>query len=170
MTKVVFIVSSLVVMFILQGCSATSGFHLRKSLLLPAQFRALQVENIPAENSFLEVFEEVLEEAGGRISNDSTSRIIFSNFQEGKRVIAYTSERKAREYLLYLNFEYEIHTSYKKVLSKLPRRRINIDRSYLYDPDFALGKAEEEKKVQKNLYQEASRLILLRLQYSQTAL
>ncbi len=170
MTKVVFIVNSLVVMLFLQGCSGANGFHLRKNLELPTQYQALQVENIPTENNFLEVFEEALEEAGGEISKDSTTRIIFSNFQEGKRVIAYTSERKAREYLLYLKFEYEIHASKNEVIRILPKRRINIDRSYLYDPDFALGKAEEEKQVQKSLYQEAARLILLRLQYSQTGL
>ena len=48
----------------------------------------------------------------------------------------------------------------------LAKKRINIDRSYLYDPDFALGKAEEEKRVKQALYEEATRLILLRLKYS----
>jgi len=169
MFKVVFILFSVLSLF-LQGCSADNGFHLRKNVALPAQFQTLQVENIPSDNNFREVFESALEEAGGKLEKDASTRIVFSNFEEGKRVIAYTRERKAREYLLFLKLAYEIHTYKNKKLTKLPARRLNIDRSYLYDPDFALGKAEEEKQVQKNLYQEAARLILLRLQYSQTAL
>jgi outer membrane lipopolysaccharide assembly protein LptE/RlpB len=153
-------------MLIIQGCSA-NGFHLRKSVELPTQYQTVQLLNLPAEkNDFQDVFENTLEEAGGRIVENSSAQIIFSNFQEGKRVIAYTSERKAREYLLYLKFEYAISYTNYNTLHKLAKRKINIDRSFLYDPDFALGKAEEEKQVQKILYQEASRLILLRLQYS----
>ncbi len=134
--------------------------------------------------NFQNVFEAALEDAGGNLIEEvkagvtAKSIIRFQDFKEGKRVIAYTSERKAREYLLYLKFNYEViiidgntvagssTIGKNKKEKKLPVRRINIDKSYLYDPDFALGKAEEEKLVRKKLYQEASRLMLLRLQYS----
>ena len=169
MSKAVFILFS-VFMLLLQGCSGGNSFHLRKNVALSAQFQTLQVENIPSENNFREVFENALEEAGGKLTKDASTRIVFSIFEEGKRVIAYTSERKVREYLLFLKLEYEIQLYKNNKLIKLPVRRLNIDGSYLYDPDFALGKAEEEKQVQKNLYREAARLILLRLQYSQTSL
>ena len=169
MSKAVFILFSVFMLF-LQGCSGGNAFHLRKNVALPTQFQTLQVENIPSENNFREVFENALEEAGGKLTKDASSRIVFRIFEEGKRVIAYTSERKVREYLLFLKIEYEIQLYKNNKLTKLPVRRLNIDGSYLYDPDYALGKAEEEKQVQKNLYQEAARLILLRLQYSQASL
>lgn len=154
----------------LQGCS-DYGFHLRNSVELPAYYQAVSVENLPSNNDFKEIFEEALQDAGGSLVEDSAiakSVIRFTGFKEGRRVVAYTSELEAREFLLSLKFNYDI--SIKNVASKkgkkLPTRGINIDRSYLYDPDFALGKAEEEKLVKKNLYQEAARLILLRLQYA----
>ncbi len=167
MTKAAFIINTFVALLLLQSCSG-NGFHLRKNVDLPVNYQSIQLENISTENGFIEVFQEALEEAGGQITESASTKIIFSNFQEGRRVVAYTSDRKAREYLLYLKFDYEVSsTSNSTNNKKLSKRRINIDKSYLYDPDFALGKAEEEKQVQKNLYQEAARLILLRLQYSQ---
>ena len=167
MTKAVFIINTFIAILLLQSCSG-NGFHLRKNVNLPAKYQSIQLENLPAENGFIDVFQEALEEAGGQISEHSSSKIIFSDFQQGRRVVAYTSDRKAREYLLFLKFDYALSNSSDSTENeKYSKRRINIDRSYLYDPDFALGKAEEEKQVQKNLYQEAARLILLRLQYSQ---
>ncbi len=170
--------SSVLLASMLQGCS-DYGFHLRNNVELPPQYHSVSLENLPADNDFREAFEEALENAGGSLiaegedSSAAKSIIRFKDFKQDKRVIAYTSERKAREYLLYLKFNYEVSiidrsavNAKKKKEKKLPVRRINIDKSYLYDPDFALGKAEEEKLVKKKLYQEASRLILLRLQYS----
>lgn len=163
-----------IILFTLQGCSG-NGFHLRKNVDLPQQFDTVQLVNLPAENGFFTAFQEALEEAGGRVDENASTQLVFSKYQQGKRVIAYTSERKAREYLLFLKLEYSIirpsgstnKSLDKKTLTTTPKRRINIDRSYLYDPDFALGKAEEEKQVLKDLYQEGARLIMLRLQYFQ---
>ena len=111
---------------------------------------------------FLLAFQQALEEAGGELLEDAPTIIKISNYQEGRRVVAYTSERKVREYLLFLKFSFSINAKDKS----LPIRRISIDRTFLYDPNFALGKAEEETQIRNNLYEEAARLILLRLQYS----
>ncbi len=166
---------SSVLLALLQGCS-DYGFHLRKSVELSPQYQSVSLENLPVDSDFRDVFEAALENAGGSLITDSSvakSIIRFKEFKEGKRVIAYTSERKAREYLLYLKFNYEVSIIDSDIINgknkkekMLAKRRINIDKSYLYDPDFALGKAEEEKLVKKNLYEEAARLILLRMQYS----
>jgi len=175
--------SSVLLASMLQGCSG-NGFHLRNSVDLPPQYQTIALENLPVDSGFRDIFEEALENAGGRLiaedenSSAAKSIIRLKDYKQDKRVVAYTSERKVREYLLYLKFNYEVvilegKTANKKMADgkknkekKLPVRRINIDKSYLYDPDYALGKAEEEKLVKNKLYQEASRLILLRLQYS----
>ncbi|WP_299877364.1 LPS assembly lipoprotein LptE [uncultured Cocleimonas sp.] len=175
--------SSVLLASMLQGCSG-NGFHLRNSVDLPPQYQTIALENLPVDSGFRDIFEEALENAGGRLiaedenSSAAKSIIRLKDYKQDKRVVAYTSERKVREYLLYLKFNYEVvilegKTADRKTADgkknkekKLPIRRINIDKSYLYDPDYALGKAEEEKLVKNKLYQEASRLILLRLQYS----
>ena len=160
----------LLLLLLIQGCSS-NGFHLRKNVELPSNFSKLKLEGISTYTEFNTIFADAFSEAGGTIVSDeknADSTLVFSKFEEGRRVIAYTSTRRAREYLVYLKVEYGIRQNNKKRLAdeELPKWRINIDRSYLYDPDFALGKAEEEKKVKLALYEEATRLILLRLKYS----
>lgn len=153
--------SALVVVILLQGCSG-NGFHLRNNVDLPKQYQRVQIENISPASNFTQAFQQALEEAGGELLEDAPTIIKISNYQEGRRVVAYTSERKVREYLLFLKFSFSINAKDKS----LPIRRISIDRTFLYDPNFALGKAEEETQIRNNLYEEAARLILLRLQYS----
>jgi outer membrane lipopolysaccharide assembly protein LptE/RlpB len=189
----VMLASSMLLASMLQGCSG-NGFHLRNNVDLPIQYQNIVLEGLPVDSDFPEVFEEALENAGGNLiteGEDSTSTksiIRFKNYKLDKRVVAYDSDLEVREYLLYLKFNYEVaivdgkaikskkskgsaskstvSKSKKTKEKKLPIRRINIDKSYLYDSDYALGKAEEEKLVKKKLYQEASRLILLQLQYA----
>lgn len=155
----------------LQGCSG-NGFHLRKNVELAPQYSQIFLQGLTSETEFKATFDKALAEAGGDIVESqklAKSTLNFLRFDEGRRVIAYTSERRAREYLVYLKIEYSLIQNNKKISkdSDLPKYRINIDRSYLYDPDFALGKAEEERQVKKALYEEAARLILLRIKYSQ---
>ena len=177
MSKIFFSLKLILLLLYVQGCSG-NGFHLRKNIDLAPQYSKVLLQGSAVESEFNTIFTDALSEAGGNIVNDekqAKSTIVFSKFEEGRRVIAYTSDRRAREYLVYLKIEYSVRQSTlqskKKTLKGdvLHKWRINIDRSYLYDPDFALGKAEEEKRVKQALYEEATRLILLRLKYSKQA-
>ncbi|MEH6457558.1 MAG: LPS assembly lipoprotein LptE [Cocleimonas sp.] len=174
MSKVFFSLKLILILLLIQGCSG-NGFHLRKNVELAPQFSKVQLQGVASESEFSTLFSDALFEAGGSIVNDANlakSTIIFSKFEEGRRVIAYTSDRRAREYLVFLKIEYRISKNTDQSNNKLfkvtelAKKRINIDRSYLFDPDFALGKAEEEERVKQTLYEEATRLILLRLKYS----
>ncbi len=156
----------LAVFLLLQACSS-NGFHLRKELDLPKNHQYIQVENLSYESDFVKAFEEALEESGGKLVEKASTKITINNFRESKRAIAYTSERKAREFLLSLKFDYFIFPANNKIApTQKSKHRINLDRVFIYDADFALGKAEEEDKIRQSLYQEASRLMLLKLQYT----
>lgn len=177
MSKTFFSLKLILLLLFVQGCSG-NGFHLRKNVDLAPQYSKILLQGLATESEFNTVFADALSEAGGNIVSDerrAESTIVFSTFEEGRRVIAYTSDRRAREYLVYLKIEYSIRQSTRQSKKKtlkgivLTKWRINIDRSYLYDPDFALGKAEEEKRVKQALYEEATRLILLRIKYSTQA-
>lgn len=170
MSKVFFSLKVILLLMLIQGCSG-NGFHLRKNVELAPQFNKVQIQGQDINSDFKTIFQDALSEAGGSITTDSglaTSTLLFSRFEEGRRVIAYDSDLEAREYLVYLKIEYSILRENEKVSKdiKVSKKRIIIDRSYLYDSDFALGKAEEEKQVKLALYEEATRLILLRLKYS----
>ncbi len=144
----------------LSACS--NGFHLRNNVELPRVYQNIQLENVSPESKFYKAFRQALEEAGGKLQQKATTKIIINKLREGKRVVAYTKERKARIYLVFLKFEYRIQRGRQVTQAQ----RINLDRTFIYDANFALGKAEEEKQIRKGLYAEAARLILLRLQYS----
>lgn len=161
-------INSLLVLLLLQSCSG-NGFHLRENVDLPLKYQRIQIENLSYENDFVKAFEVALEESGGQLLEQDSSpitKIKINNFREGKRIVAYTKERKAREYLLFLKFDYTIKPTKKLNANSSVHFRINLDRVFIYDPDFALGKAEEEDKIRDDLYAEAARLMLLRLQYS----
>ncbi len=164
MSRIVLFYSVCILMLsILQGCSS-NGFHLRKSIDLPASFQKITLKNLAEESELKEAFELAFEESGGQIVESANTIIKFSNVREGKRVVAYNKDRKARVYLLFLKLEYEIlQQNKRKNTNKL---RINLDRSFVYDSNFALGKAEEENQIKEGLYKEAARLILLKLTYT----
>ena len=161
--------------YFLQACSGT-GFHLRETIKLPKSYQTIRLENIAYGNGFVDAFEQALEESGGtliRTANSSVSSsastattIYINNFREGKRIIAYTNDRKAREYLLSLKFNYTIGVDNANNTNPNNVNRINLDRVFIYDADFALGKAEEQNKIKKDLYHEAARLVLLKLKYA----
>ncbi len=152
---------------LMQACSGPNGFHLRKDVQLANVYKTIQVENFPSTIAFVNAFEEAIEEAGGKLDSNSTTKLTLNTFKEGKRITAYTSDRKAREYLLSLKIEYQIEQpSQNKSKNVLGPYRIHVDRPFLYDADFSLGKIEEEKQIREGLYREAVRLMLLRLQYA----
>jgi len=161
-------ISVVLFLLIIQGCSG-NGFKLRENVKLSSQYSATYLKGVSVENDFSTILSDELLEAGGKVveaESKAQVTIHFSKFEEGRRVIAYTSDRRAREYLVFLKLEYAIQNNKNSIQGT--QHRINIDRSYLYDQDFALGKAEEEKRVKQALYEEASRLILLRLKYAKS--
>lgn len=167
MNKALYTIGCLLFLTGIQSCSG-NGFKLRENVQLSTDYETVYLQGLDGHAEFDEIFIDALAEAGSQTTQQqklANSTIDFTRLEQGRRVIAYTSDRVAREYLLYLNVEYSIRPKNNKIV-KRPKYRINIDRSYLYDPDFALGKAEEEDRVKLALYEEAARLILLRLKYS----
>lgn len=156
--------------FIFSGCSSNNGngFHLRNKVTLADSYQHVAIEGLDRDSQQFKALKFALQEAGSVVSQQpdetfSGSIIKIQNVREGRRVVAYTSERKVREYLLYLKFDYFI-VSQKQQNSIPKKQRINLDRSFLYDVNFVLGKTEEERQIRKTMYQEAARLILLKMQ------
>lgn len=149
------------VLALLQSCS----FHLRETTPLAKAFKQLQIVGATENNALYNALQTAIEEAGGQVDASSKAQIRLSNIREGKRIAAYNSERKARIYLLYLKLNYAIfvESATGEKNSFVPRQRINLDKTFLYDANFALGKVKEEEQIRESLYAEAARLILLRI-------
>ena len=148
---------------LLQSCSGSS-FHLRESNKLSGNYTKIALQGISTESALYTTLEKAIKEAGGNIvpAASAHSIITIEQLKEDKKIVAYTGERIAREYMIYLQLNYAIKIASKK----LEQRPIRLDKTLIYDSNFVLGKAEEERRIQQSLREEAARLILLRLQYS----
>ena len=147
---------------VLQGCSS-NGFHLRESASLSDHYQKIALQGLAEDSDLYRTLEEAIVDAGGSVVSTAVAglTIAISNLKEDKKIIAYTSKRVAREYMVYLHFDYQI-----KADKKLKKRLIRLDKTLIYEANFVLGKAEEERRIKQALRKEAVRLILLRLQYS----
>ncbi len=150
--------------FILLSSCSGNGFHLRENVSLSGVHQAIAMQGISPESDLYVTLEQAIAEAGGKVVSlpKAGSVIRISELKEGKKIVAYTEGRIAREYLVFLRFNYQLKYSDKI----LENRLINLDKTLIYDANFVLGKAEEERRILHSLREEAARLILLRLQYS----
>ena len=156
-TRIVKFLAACFAIVLIQSCS----FQLRETTQLPANFKALQITGATDSDGLLKALQFAVEEAGGKISSTSKTKLRLSNIREGRRIVAYNSERKARIYLISLKFNYTVSAD------ATVKQRINLDKTFLYDANFALGKVKEEQQIRESLYAEAARLILLRLKHAQ---
>lgn len=165
------IITFISVLFLISGCSSSgNGFHLRKNINLADQYKRVAVDGLERDSEQFQILKFALQEAGSEVvhqpeSSFSGTTIKIQNQREGRRVIAYDSQRKVREYLLYLKLDYLL-IGPNQEHSDATIHQISLDRAFLYDANFVLGKSEEEKLIRKNLYKEAARLILLKMKAS----
>ncbi len=168
-TKSYFLIISLASLFFIQACSNGSGFHLRNKVTLADKYKSVTVQGLERNSQQFKALKSALQEAGSVVVQYpdkalTSSTLKIKNLREGKRVVAYTSERKVREYLLFLKFDYALINNKNNSTSK---NKINLDRAFLYDVNFVLGKTEEERLIRNTMYTEAARLILLKMKYAQ---
>ena len=151
--------------FVLQGCSGNS-FHPRGSIKLPAEYQRVYIQGLGYDEPLEDELAAAFEERGSQVVDTpeaATAILNISDLREEKRAAAYGSDRKVREYLIFLRFNFETRTPQGKKL--LRESHINIDKTQIYDSAFVLGKVEEERKIKEILRKDAARLILIRLQY-----
>ena len=150
-------------LWLLQSCSG-SGFQLRKSADLPSDHINIALQGIESESDLYKTLEKAIIDAGGQIVPllKASAVITVSNLKQDKKIIAYTGQRIAREYMIYLRFDYHVKVGTNASQPHL----IRLDKTLIYDANFVLGKAEEELRIQQSLREEAARLILLRLRYA----
>ena len=159
----------LLVSIFLQACSGES-FHLRGQGNVPALQEAFYIEGINLQSPLGIALRNTLKQSGSRIVQDRSQASLLlqiSNMREGKTAAGYSRARKVREYDIFLRLNYAFRSINGKDSYTSGNSSVNTSRTQLYDSDFALGKAEEEETIRQELRQNAARLILVKLRYSQ---
>ena len=153
----------------LQACSG-EGFHLRGHGNVPTLQESFYIEGINIQSPLGLALRNALKQAGSRVTQSRSKASVLlqiSNLNEGKTAAGYSRARKVREYDIFLRLDYTFRNINGKDNYIAGGNHINVTRTQLYNSDFALGKAEEEETIKQELRQDAARLILVKLRYSQ---
>lgn len=159
---------SLLIGMLLSACSG-EGFHLRGKGKLPSVQESFYLEGINVQSPMGLALQDAFKQSGSKIVQDinqATVLLSISSLIEDKVAAGYSKARKVREYDVFLRFNYSFRSIGETEYYTPASSNVNVTRTQLYDSDFALGKAEEEETIRKELRQNAARLILVKLRYS----
>lgn len=148
------------------GCSS-SGFKLRDKIALPEAYNPVFISGLADNHLLYQQLKTSLQEVDITVVSSrasAASLLEISRFAEKKQAVGFGKNREIRQYLLSLNFDYELKSSVgNNVL--LPRQSINLDKTQIYDSAYVLGKIDEEAIIRTTLRKDAARLVILRLRY-----
>ena len=158
---------------LLSTLTACSGFKPRSQGAVPVHYQHIYLEGLSKQNAFGRELTESLHAAGITFVNDrnkASSILKISDLNANKKIIGYSNKRRVREYSVFLKFNYSTTIlKSKTAIAGFAKRPLNVERTLLYDPNFLLGKTEEEKNLREEINKSAARFVLLRLKYGQSS-
>lgn len=156
---------------LLTACTG-GGFHLRDNVRLPAVFQPMVLQGVPANSAFAVALRKAFESGGNELlltthNVNDYAQLFITDYQENKRVVGYGQNREVREFLIFTKFQYEVRAKNGEIL--LPKQRLQVDKTQIYDSEFVLGKTEEERVIRDDLRNDLARKVLIRLRYGYPA-
>ncbi len=144
----------------LQGC----GFQLRGSTNSIAQsFGSVHVVNKSGDEELRQIVEQALEDTGTLVTATSANILEILDADEDKRTASYSSRGKSAEYELLKQIRFQFRRN-DEIL--IPETTFHARRSYLYRETAAVGKAEEENILKREMDQDLAQRILLAIRRS----
>lgn len=145
---------------LLTGC----GFHLRSSIMLPADVKAVHVQ---APNPELaEEIKLLLEDSGAAVASteqaaDLTLAVEPERFE--RRLLAVDpTTGKAREFELTYTTAFSLRGKGGQTL--MEPQRVDLSRDIVFDPEAVIGTSREEELIHTEMRHDAARQILWRVQ------
>ena len=143
-----------------QGC----GFQLRGATNSIAQsFGSVRVVDKSGDASLRKVVTQALLDTGTLVSPTSTNVLEILSTEEDKRTASYSSRGKSAEYELLKEISFQFKRN-EDIL--IPETTFHARRSYLYRETAAVGKAEEENILKREMDQDLAQRILLAIRRS----
>lgn len=153
---------------LLSACTG-GNFHLRGKADLPVVFQTMMLQGLAIDSAFTLALRKAFENTGNELrlipsaDHQEESLLYITNYQEGKRVVGYGKNREVREFLIFTRLDYEVRVKDGGIL--LPKQRLQVDKTQIYDSEFVLGKTEEERLIREDLRDDLARQVLIRLRY-----
>jgi LPS-assembly lipoprotein len=150
----------LLAVMLIVGC----GFHLRGQADLSPELAKTHIVGVSPYSEFAANLRQQLRANGVQIvdAEQSTSTLRITRNVGGKRVLSVDQNGKVLEFELYSVISFEVRGQNKTILLK--NQTISLSRSFLFDVNDVLGKAEEEALLREDLQEDVVRLIIYRLQ------
>ncbi|GAB1263799.1 hypothetical protein NBRC116493_30480 [Aurantivibrio infirmus] len=154
------IITLLVLTLAITAC----GWRLRGTLTLPEGLESIQIVD-NANSSFLSKQLTQLLVANGVALVDANPDmfIVLIEEREDKRIIAVGSNTLASEYELSSEARYFINDAEGKMLA--PESTVSVVRSYEFNENDVVSKAEEERIIQQEMRRELAQQIIRRLRF-----
>lgn len=154
------LVSLLLLSFTLVAC----GFQLRGSYQLPEHLAPLYLDKDSMSLLLYKELRSAVRASGIELVDDpaaaaSTLKVDFE--QQTRDVISVDSLGRAREYRLIYRLTFSLQADGENVID---RRKIQLERNLLFNPEAVLGVAEETQNIYRDMIRDSTDQILLRLQ------
>ncbi|MCK5789307.1 MAG: hypothetical protein CSH49_14615 [Alcanivorax sp.] len=144
--------------------SAGCGFQLRGSSASIAQsYSSVRVVDLSGDGRLRKDLEQALTDTGTNVTATSLNVLEILQSEEDKRTASYSSRGKSAEYELLKEIRFQFKRD-EKVL--IPETTFKARRSYLYRETAAVGKAEEENMLKREMDQDLVQRILLSIRRS----
>ncbi|MEE2730964.1 MAG: LPS assembly lipoprotein LptE [Pseudomonadota bacterium] len=150
----------LITALLLQGC----GFQLRGSTnSIAKSYGSVHLINKSGDEALSKIVEQALLDTGTKVTPGSANILELLESDEDKRTASYSSRGKSAEYELLKEIRF-LFRKRDEVL--IPETTFHARRSYLYRETAAVGKAEEENILKREMDQDLAQRILLAIRRS----
>lgn len=138
------------------------GWHLKGQVDLPANLRVLNLNASAVNIDTQKWIKQALASNGVALSNTAPYQLKILKDVSKKRTLAVTSNAKASEYELIQILTFVLLNEQDQEISETVD--ISTYRTLLYDPAAAIGKAQEEKNLRREMKRDNASKLLQRLQ------
>jgi LPS-assembly lipoprotein len=149
-------------MSLLSAC----GWHLRGSIVLPANIESVYIDNRASNRELEDDLINLLQSNGVALSQSAANTdlmIVILDFNQRRRVNSVNSNTIVSEYELISEAEYEIKDAAGVLL--LEPDVIQLSRIYTFDQNAVVSAAEEAQLIQQELRLELAQQIVRRLRF-----
>lgn len=150
------------------------GFQLRgygETAQLPPELQTLQLSSSNPDNDVLRELSQQLRGSDVTIveeAEEGVYELLISPERSQERIISLNAAARAGEYALTMVVNFQLRSGNTVVLGP---EEINLEQTYVADPNNAIAKSEEADQIREDLRRDVARQILSRLQnFEPTAL
>lgn len=143
-------------------CLSACGFQLRGTQnAISHSYSSIKVVDKSGDKGFQQTVSNALKNSGVKISEDALAVLTIHNSKSDKRTASFSSRAKSAEYELLKSITFQFVYDQDILIDST---QLLARRSYLYRETAAVGKAEEEQLLRREMNDDLAQRILLALQ------